>query len=353
MRVVLLGEFSGFHGALRDGLRTHGIDVDLVGTRDGSKALPVDVDIGSQSKGYLTSRTERMLRSLWYVSTMSDADVVQMVNPTVFLKGAFNELLVSRVQRKTRKLFLSACGTDAFYVRNKDQLRYNPIDDNVVIDLKTANHPLTAPSAQRWNQKLASIVDGVIPVMYDYQVAYTGHDNLLPTIPLPVNTDAITYQEPSPAEKIVILHGITRLGFKGSHHILRAFEDLSERFPNDLEFIVVKNMPLEAYKQQLRRAHVVVDQTSSYSCGMNALIALAMGKLVLGGAEPESLSGYGVDNCPVINILPNHEDVSQAIVNLLDLKKSIGEISYEGRLFVEKHHEYKMIAQKYISSWSS
>ena len=39
----------------------------------------------------------------------------------------------------------------------------------------------------------------------------------------------------------------------------------------------------------MKKANIVIDQTSCYSTGVNALIAMAQGKVVLGGAEPDPI----------------------------------------------------------------
>lgn len=353
MKVLLLGEFSGFHTTLRDGLRILGHDAIVAGTGDGSKAIPVDWDIGTTRTGLLGTGA-RIAKATQLVATMPKVDVLQLINPHVFPRGAgLNDVLIRLLRRKVPRLFLSACGDDAFFVqRGIRELRYNPIDDATVYDLGLDRHPLTAPQDLQWNEALAEMVDGVIPVMYEYEVGYVGRSNLRPNIPLPVNTDKVKCLSNRPGDKLVVMHGAGRAGFKGSRHILKAFEILEEKHPGCFEFIHVTNLPIGEYLELMARVNVVVDQANSYSCGMNALFALAMGKIVLGGAEPESLTLYGGASTPVRNIRPDPADIVRELTTLLDLRSQLTEMGDHNRRFIEQHHDYRTIAARYLEAWT-
>ena len=45
MRILLVGEYSGFHNALKHGLTSLNHEVKIVGDGDGFKKLPVDIDL--------------------------------------------------------------------------------------------------------------------------------------------------------------------------------------------------------------------------------------------------------------------------------------------------------------------
>ena len=270
-----------------------------------------------------------------------------------FPRGAgLNEILIRKLRRKVPHLFLSACGDDAFYVQKGiRRLRYNPIDDAAIIDFGLERHPLTSTEDARWNGELAAMVDGVIPVMYDYEVGYAGQPNLCPAIPLPVNIHKVQMLPNEPTGRIVVMHGAGRPGFKGTRFVLEAFDILNTKYPADFEFIHVANLPIADYLKLMERVNVVVDQTSGYSCGMNALFALAMGKVVLSGAEPESTRLYSGASTPVRNILPNAHSIVEQMEAVLAVRSRLSEIGMEGRRFVEEHHDYRSVAQRYLDTW--
>ena len=353
MKVLLLGEYSGFHTTLRDGLRVLGHDAIVAGTGDGSKAIPVDRDIGTTWTGPLGTAA-RIAKAVQFTAITPKVDVLQLINPHIFPRGAgLNDALIRRLRGKVPRLFLSACGDDAFFVQEGiHALRYNPIDDATIYDLGLDRHPLTDPRELRWNEALADMADGVIPVMYEYQLGYAGRPSLRPNIPLPVNTDKVKALPNRPGDRLVVMHGAGRAGFKGSRHILKAFETLKEKHPGRFEFIHVTNLPIGQYLELMARVNVVVDQANSYSCGMNALFAMAMGKIVLGGAEPESLTLYEGAPTPVRNIRPDPMDVVRELEALLDLRPQLPEMGDRARHFIEEHHDYRTIAARYIDAWT-
>ena len=158
MKVLLLGEYSGFHTTLRDGLRVLGHDAIVAGTGDGSKAIPVDRDIGTTWTGPLGTAA-RIAKAVQFTAITPKVDVLQLINPHIFPRGAgLNDALIRRLRGKVPRLFLSACGDDAFFVQEGiHALRYNPIDDATIYDLGLDRHPLTDPRELRWNEALADM----------------------------------------------------------------------------------------------------------------------------------------------------------------------------------------------------
>ena len=126
-----------------------------------------------------------------------------------------------------------------------------------------------------------------------------------------------------------------------------------EKYPNDLELIIDGQIPLNDYLDIMKRSNIVIDQTSSYSLGMNGLFALAMGKVVLGGAEKEGLDSLRIKESPVINILPSQESIVNAIEILIKNKSEISTLGEIGRKFIETHHCSLKIAMQFEQTWKT
>lgn len=353
MKIILVGEFSGFFKNLRDGLQELGHDAIIAASRDGYKKIDVDVDLGSDlifPFGKLASR----VKPLSFLRQMSGYDVVQFVNPYIFgARYSFNNAILRKLCNCNDKAFLSAAGSDSFFWRvGRQHLKYGPFEETLKYDYKKKRHFLESDAAYNWNSELAGMVNGVIPVMHEYAVSYAHVKTVRRAIPLPMNVHKIPFSENAPSKKLVIFHGLTRYGFKGTRYVEAAFDELRKRYPNDLELIIDGRMPLHRYLDVMARANVVVDQVLSYSCGMNALYALAMGKVVLGGAEKESLELFGLSKSPVINIRPDEKSIIAQVEALLDKRSSIADIGLESRSFVEAVHGHVGVAQQYIDQWS-
>ncbi|MCC5912474.1 MAG: glycosyltransferase [Clostridiaceae bacterium] len=355
MKVLLLEDHSGFHKNLQEGLLELGISVNISTTGDEYKKT-------SSSNLYIPNSKNKAIRALELLSfplkginQYYNYDVVQLVNHNIFrlLKFNYNYLLLKKIRDENRKVFLSSCGTNHFVNRIKDQLRYNYIDATIKEDLNGRNK-YNDKIFIRNNINIANLVDGIIPVMYTYRLAYDKQPNLLRTIPLPINVETVKFiPQKIENNKLKIFHGITREGFKGTKYIREAMEKLEENYPNDVEIIIDGKMPLDKYLEVLEETNVVVDQALSYEYGMNAIYSMAMGKVVLSGNEPECQEEFGRTDIPIINITPNVEDIYSKLEKLVLNKKSVIEIGEKSRLFVEDFHHHVKVAQQYIDTWNS
>lgn len=354
MKILLLGEYSGFHFHLARGLRALGHDVTVAGQRDGSKRIPVDISIDTSLNG-VVGKIEKLYKSVRF-SLLHDVqyDVIQVINPIVFpdLLG-LNRTLMPRILSLGKRVFLSACGVDAVYLlKGAARLKYSPIQGWLREDLHQERYKWTRRHYIRWNERLAREACGIIPVAFDYYVGYQEYRNVRSVIPLPVDTSIFPMKQNELVNgKLVFMHGANRPGFKGSAYIKEAFSRVQARYPSDLEFWTPEGLPLQQYLDLMQRTNVVVDQATSYSLGMNALFSLASGKVVMGGAEPESLACIEATTSPVINIVPDSRQIEEQITALLDRRADLGKLSAASRAYVERHHSAIKVANEYLDAW--
>ena len=92
----------------------------------------------------------------------------------------------------------------------------------------------------------------------------------------------------------------------------------------------------------------MIDQCNSISYGMNALYAMAMGKVVLSGNDPVNLMEFNEKYIPVINICPNENQIFQQLERLILDRNLISKLSHESRMYVEKKHDCKVVAKRYL-----
>jgi hypothetical protein len=354
MKILLLGEFSALHKNLKEGLLELGHEAVVAGNGDGFKKVPVDISFDSNLPSILGS-IHRRLKPLLKTRLLRGFDVVQLVNPFVFKYKYFPvEYFLERIVENNKKFFLLAAGDDAYFWRyGRKLLKYGPFDDVLKYDLKGKPCFLESEDSFRFNKKILELASGLIPVLYEYEISYKFETaKRLKTIPIPINTNEIKYQENTVGNKMTVFHGLNRYGFKGTRHVEKAFEHLSKKYPNDLELIIAGRMPINEYLKVMLRTNVVVDQMYSHSLGVNGIYALAMGKIVMGGAEPESLRSLGVEASPVINLNPNAESIIEEIENLLSRRDQIPKLAFESRQFAEKIHCHVNVAQKYVETWT-
>lgn len=355
MKILLLGEYSGLYTNLRDGLRELGHDAFIAAGGDGWKGIKSDIrfDINASPA---VNKIARNIIPFLKLDKLSDFDIVQIINPLVlYRRFGINKKFLQFIIKNNNKVFLSAAGDDSFYAAAvaAQKFRYSPLPDYLALDLHGQSFPYGETAVIEWNREIASQVDGIIPIAYEYAEAYRNHENVKTTIPMPVNLKNIKYLENKVDKKIVFYHGINRPGFKGTRHIVKAFEVLRHRYSRDADFIVGDSLPYIQYLEIIKKTNVIIDQTSSYSCAMNGLISMAMGKVVMSGNEPESAKELNQEGSPVINILPDDKAIVSEIEILLSQKTIIPELGYQSRVFVEKNHNYIDIAKKYLNVWAA
>jgi len=354
VKILLLYEFSGLHKNLKEGLQKLGHEVVIASSGDGFKQIKPDIDL-SVNGNIITRKIKHLKQRFDLIKMVKEYDLVQLINPfNFYIKKipSLNKLFFKKLIENSKKIYMLAAGDDSYFWRyGRKRLKYGPFDDFLKYDCGgKSTFYMESDKAFEINKYVADNVDGIIPVVYEYEISYKGHKNLLNTIPIPINTDKIKYKENIVSKKLVVFHGLSRYGFKGTRHVKEAFEILSKKYPNDLELIIDGKMPLEKYLKVMQNANVIIDQTNSYSLGLNGVYALAMGKVVLGGAEPESLKSLGVNKSPVINIKPNAKSIVEEIEKLLS-NKNITKIGYESRKFAENVHGYIKVAKQYLKTW--
>lgn len=359
MKILLVGEYSNLHNNLKDGLLELGHECVILSGSDGFKQLDSDIKLITHMhsiKDYLKAYlgTFRILHQI-----QNDYDVIQLINPIIVpLRMGLNRRFINKLLTKANKGFLLLAGDDTVFwdfmkKKGKDSLRYSYLDDVYKYELKGKKSFCDVQYNKDWNLELAEKVDGIIPIMYEYAEAYRQRRiDLLKTLPIPINTEKNKYHDNIiKSGKLVVFHGLNRYYSKGTRFVEQAFELLKKKYPNDLELIIDGKMNYTEYVQLLSKVNVVIDQTNSYSLAVNALTSMAKGKIVLGGAEPESFKELGYEFCPAINIIPDANQIVKQLEILLENRKSIPEIGYQSRLFIEKYHDYKKVAQLYVNHW--
>lgn len=355
MKVLLLGEYSGFHKNLSEGLLELGVDVVTASAGDAWKKIPADINWGSNKAGFL-GKLERLFKATTSYKKFAGYDVVQLASPVIFpTQLGINEKFIRFIIDNSNKSFLLGAGgatvntAIAEFLKNK--YKY-PQHYQEVIKRVHSEWSLT-PKGRSYNEYLLDVIDGYIPIMYEYAQGYRNinYRKQKKTIPIPINTNKIIYRDNVFQGKVVFCHGVTRAAEKGSHLIQNAMEKLKRKYPNDVEIHVVGNLPLAEYLEITERANVIIDQTYSVSYGMNSVYNLALGKVCVGGGETECLNEFGIKGSPLIPIAPNVDDIYVKLENILATKHLISELGFKSRLYAEDVHSHVKIANMYLKAW--
>lgn len=351
------------HWTLAEGLRALGHEVTVASDGDDWKNYPRDIDLRRNGTGRAASLAFglRLLRAL---PRLRGYDVVQLINPVFLPLRAERIYRIYRyLRRHNGAVFMGAFGMDHFWVRaglDCRTFRYSDFNLGTEVRRRADNDVWIADwlhgEKGRLNRYVADDCNGIVAGLYEYHASYRPHyREKLAFIPFPIRLPETSISLVAPVERVRFFIGIqrTRSSYKGTDLMLRALERAQERYPQEVEVRRVVSVPFEEYRRLLLGSHVLLDQLYSYTPAMNALEAMAQGLVVVGGGEPENYELLGERTLrPIINVEPNEESVYRALCNLVEHKEDLPRLSRESRLYIERHHEYRRVAQRYLDFWS-
>lgn len=379
MKILLVGEYSGLHNTLKQGLLHHGHEVVLIGTGDGFKNYPVDYDHKSRFFSRpafrpfvklferLTSinliQFENGYRFKNILPMLKDFDVVQLINEQSIRTRPKTEIkLLKQLLAQNGSLFLLSCGTDYTSVKYAvdGHFRYSILtpylnDPGIKANYRFILRYLTAPY-KRLHNFLYDHISGVIASDLDYHIPLKNNPKYLGIVPNPINLKQLNYKSPKFKNGITIFHGVNTTNYvkKGNQFFDEALDIVKRKFGEQVIVIRSENKPYKEYIRAYDEAHILLDQVYAYDQGFNALEAMAKGKVVFTGAEKEWLDHYDLEpNTVAINALPDTSYLVEKLTWLIQNPDKISEISSNARAFMEKEHDHIKCAALYLKKWTN
>lgn len=362
MKILLIGEYSNLHNTLADGLRKLGHIVVVASNGDFWKNYPRDIDLQrTLTKAGTISFLWRLFKAL---PKMRGYDVVQIINPIfVELTPKYIFPLYKYLRRNNNKVFMSACGMDYYWLKAGIDCVFRYGDFNIGNELRQSPEidgfkaEYLNGAKKELNEYIASDCDGIISALYENDVCYRPkYTHKLQFIPEPINLSEITPRIPHPeTDKMRFFIGIqkTRNEYKGTDVMYRCLLRLEEKYPEKMEIVKVESVPYAQYCRLMDTSDVLLDQLYSYTPSMNSLLAMAKGLALVGGGEEENYEILGETELrPIVNVLPDEEDVyaklEALVLNPEDLKKR----QQDSVTYVERYHDHIKVAQQYVDFWS-
>lgn len=355
MKILLIGEASSLHLNLKKGLTEEGHDVTLFSSGDGFKKIKSDIT--------LNRRKSKLGSILYYyqllllISKFKNFDIVQLISTDVFpSRFGLNKLLIRILKKNNKKLFVVGAGCidsftcDFFEHSYKYNSFYKAIINHYKIDKLWGQTRL----GRDFNKWLFEKIDGYIPVMYEYAEGHRSavHGKLKKTIPIPMIIDDFEYSTNIVENKVIIFHGISRREVKGTDFILEQLNKLKDAFPERVELLIVDKVPYSEYIKHVKKANIVVDQLHAVSTGVNGLISMALGKVLLGGGDEEFLKEFSLEESPLISIGKDKMSIYNILKELIQNHGEIERLGMKSRIFVENIHDSNKIALEYINVWN-
>lgn len=365
MKILFLGDASNYHRTLANALVKMGHDVTVASHGSYWMNTHRDIDISRPSNGRLGGALLWLKLNTSLRNSLKGYDVVHISNPTFLdLRPHRNREIFDRLKRDNGKVFLTALGTDSHYVEmccaTDTPLQYSEWQiggkAGPIINKK---EEWLQPALKDHCRYIYDNIDGVVTALYEYDlsarrilpadmIAYGG---------IPVDTENITNQPINPIpEKVTLFLGRhrNRQAEKGTDRIENVAKRIAEKYPTQCQLDIVENLPYNEYIARLRKAHIVMDQLYSYTPATNALLAMAMGLNTLSGGEEDFYKFINENELrPIINAVPDDEALYKTLEDVVLHPENIVSRSIDGRKFVEKHNDSKVVAQRFINFWQT
>ncbi len=354
MRVLLVGEFSGFHINLKRGLKAIGVDCTLAANGDAWKKIDgADFKLYTEPRNTVLSKTiHKIIEAYLRRRRLYGYDIVQIIDPRIF-HSYIAIPMFKAIRKHNKKVFVSVPGDcfSEFEVYKAGKFKYSIFDDNPTLCKIYDGKTKASQRLKEQEEYIYNHVDGIIPILYEYAVGVRNRKNTLDTIPMPFDCSKVEYHPNIVKDRIVIFHGIIRETTKGSKYIREALKIIEERHPDEVEVVIDGRMPLNDYLKLLQRVNILVDQCKEQGYSMNALYGMAEGKIVMSGASEDSTKELKLAYCPVVHIEPNVDQIVHQLEYLISKKDSFVQMGETSRKFVEEYHDCKRIAQHYLDCW--
>ncbi|PIR33695.1 MAG: hypothetical protein COV36_02210 [Alphaproteobacteria bacterium CG11_big_fil_rev_8_21_14_0_20_44_7] len=146
-------------------------------------------------------------------------------------------------------------------------------------------------------------------------------------------------------EKPLIVHAPTSRNLKGTEHIIKALEKLTDN-GYKFDFKLVQNLPHEKAKELYASADIILDQIRVGWYGITALEAMAMGKIAVCYVKEEYDPKHKI---PLVSA--NLDNIYDNVKHILDNKDYYRKIAAKGRKFVEENHAPQIIAKQLIKEY--
>ncbi|HEY4616728.1 MAG TPA: glycosyltransferase [Flavobacterium sp.] len=377
MRILLVGEYSRFHNSLKEGLVALGHDVVIIGDND-FKNYPLDISVYAKTfkKGCFLNKIRQGIFRLFKIDVaqieiafrfyanrkkLTGFDVVQLVNEYPLQSNVVLEKkILQYLFKNNKKIFLSSCGDDYVSVKHmlEDKFRYSvltPCKENPNLGHCQYTLRYVTKPFEELHKYVYENISAVIPADLDYAIPLENHPKAVPLIPYPINVDKNEYSPLLIDNKVIIFHGINEANYykKGNAFFEKALEVIEKKYADKVEIITTRSIPYATYIELYNKANILLDQAYSYDQGYNALEAMAKGKVVFTGAEKEFTAHYNLNERVCVNALADVDYLVKELSGLIDNPEEIMAIGKRARTFIEKEHDYKIIANRYLETWGN
>lgn len=363
MKVLFIGDYSNLHATLAHQLKKMGHHVDVLSDRCGYMNVHADYYIKRQPG--IKGGFKYLFELFDLLPKLKNYDVVQLINSNFLsLRPGKIKYFFDRLKEQNNSVYLTLAGNDYFFCKACYDAKIFKFSEFKIGDKFTEFHN-SAPEHlygwisndnRRWSEYLYEKIDGAMSVLPEYDMAakpVLGDKVVFTNLPIDFTTLPAPVLITSKPVKIFI--GM-RSGMeiqKGTQKLLELAQSIASQFPDKAEVERVSDLPLVTYLDKMNHSAIVLDQLYAYSPAMNALYAMAMGKVAATGAQEEYYSYIGNPNeRPIFSLSPFDADIEDRLIDLIQHPEKIKTLGLQGRELVKKNNDVNLVTDRFILHWS-
>ncbi len=163
-----------------------------------------------------------------------------------------------------------------------------------------------------------------------------------------IDLNKYKYIDKTHNERLLIVHAPTSPEIKGTEYVLKAIDELKEKY--DFDFKLIHGMPHNEAKKWYEKADLVIDQILLGGHGVFAVEAMAMGKPVICWISDFMKEKYPKE-LPIISANP--DNIKEKIEYILNNRDMLSGIGKKGRSYAEKHHDSSKVCDDLIKTYNN
>lgn len=364
MKILFIGDYSNLHTTLAHELRKMGHQADVLS--DGCGHMNLKADFFLKRQNGWTGGFRYLFDIFNLLPKLKDYDVVQLIN-TNFLKLRPQKIkyFFDILKKQNRSVFLTLAGNDYYYCKaclDAKIFRFSEFkigNEFTAAHLNNPNHLYGWLSYQNkiWAEYLTKQIDGAMAVLPEYEMPLKDKlGDKLTFTNLPVDFSLLPDPSSFSDDKVNILVGM-RSGYedmKGVKTLLKIALELQNEMPDKIKLNAVKDLSLQDFLSVMSKSDIVLDQLYAYSPAMTALYAMALGKTVGTGAQPEYYNAIGNPaEKPLFSLSPTDNDIKTRLEKLILNREEILKRGEESRKIALTHNDSSIVASKFLNHWKT
>ena len=354
LSILLVGDLSGAGNALRAGFHRLGHNCTHIAYQNGWRKNPLSINLTSPRRGLLGSffNYKNSLRFF----DLSGFDKIIFLDYTIApLRFGINRRIYRHFCAQNADVYLWLLGCDAAFhawsALNMDRM----CSMCMQYDLETSQ--CSRIQLEEIEEEILNMVDFVVPGSYEYDMAHTFIENRLPVVPIPVDVSSVPFAPIAESLPIRVLHALNREGMKGTHIVRKAFNQLEQSSLHDQIPVTLELGPRLPYHEHITRlfsSSIVIDQLFNKSLGVNSLITLASGRVLIAGDSKLGCQSAGIPECGfMFSSSPQPTSLVSSITNAVNNVYYRKYDSSAARQWVQEYHDASVIAKRFLDIFKS